>query len=181
MLQTPLAGTLSYVYSMMRREDCSYSRSIQLPTVEAGIAKWEPQRSVHNYVRKNLYNFLVEMRRRRHMRFMWLDALCINQGSNDDKVQNLAKTKRIYWWCDIVVSSVGKGSGGDEAAIKRLPKIIEWLSELSSPGLAATSNLSTACMKARFAPIGAETRPFLRKLVTSMVVQDLDLARAGRH
>jgi hypothetical protein len=47
-------------------------------------------------IRENLWQFLAELRRKQHHLFYWIDAICIDQSSADEKNHQVSLMKDIY-------------------------------------------------------------------------------------
>ena len=48
------------------------------------------------FVRQNVWNFLQQTRRDRTWKFIWIDALCIDQGNPDERNHQVKMMRAIY-------------------------------------------------------------------------------------
>lgn len=68
----------------------------------------------------NLACALSHLRYRDRDRVLWVDALCINQGDNDEKSHQVWMMKKIYEGAERVLAWLGPASPGAENAIQTL-------------------------------------------------------------
>ncbi|KAI1272818.1 heterokaryon incompatibility protein-domain-containing protein [Xylaria sp. FL0933] len=70
----------------------------------------ERERNGHISIRPSLYEFLLEYRRRAYTKFLWIDAICLNQASDEDKRLHIPDLREIYENADSVLYWLGVGS-----------------------------------------------------------------------
>ncbi|KAK5113732.1 hypothetical protein LTR85_010749 [Meristemomyces frigidus] len=131
----------------------------------ASRLEWEPERSGLLYIRKSLREFLLEMRRREHDHFMWIDAVCIDQGSAADKAHHLAAMRYIYRRANKVLVWLGNASPEEEEAVQGL---LEMTTRLMNVNLDTTSDdqMSRSLTSAGLPPSDSERWSSLRSLLT---------------
>ena len=58
-------------------------------------------------VTSNLYSALKHLRQTKTERTLWIDALCINQGDNNEQFAQVALMQHVYWQASAVVVFFG--------------------------------------------------------------------------
>ena len=100
---------------------------------EAVSYAWGNQRPIHNIyvngnpiaVTENVINLLKDLRDTNHKRFLWIDAICINQGDEVEKSKQVPLMKIIYENARGTVIWLGSNGMEDEAFAANAA--IEWL------------------------------------------------------
>jgi Heterokaryon incompatibility protein (HET) len=83
--------------------------------------------------RPNLYAALNHLRYPFESRFLWIDAVCINQKDEKEKVVQLKLMTRIYQECRQVVIWLGEGDWRTSEALKLVPKLVQASRILGGP------------------------------------------------
>lgn len=84
-------------------------------------------------IRANLHDALLALRERRPGTLIWADALCINQGDNDEKLAQIKIMGKIYQAACKVWAYLGKGSDGMDEAMPFLPMLCDRAREIETP------------------------------------------------
>ena len=92
----------------------------------------EPFRNGFLLINDNLHAFLQELRRRRYNKFLWIDAICINQSESQEKSVQIPRMKSIYETSDNVLLWLGQATITELDAIATLPTLTEKLQCASS-------------------------------------------------
>jgi hypothetical protein len=71
-------------------------------------------------VTKNLHAALVHMRHHYMERLIWVDAICINQTDENEKVQQIQDMYRIYALANSVLVWLGEEADGSEQAFQEI-------------------------------------------------------------
>lgn len=77
------------------------------------------------HVHRNLHEALPYLAARSGSRPMWIDALCINQSDDDEKLVQVRRMDRIYQQASRVWVWLGCGTEHSEAAIVLLPRLAQ--------------------------------------------------------
>ncbi|KAF7191887.1 Heterokaryon incompatibility protein 6, OR allele [Pseudocercospora fuligena] len=110
------------------------------------VVNHEPERNGYVWIRPNLRAFLLELRRRQERRFLWIDAICIDQADNNDKGHQIKHMKHVYDYAEEVYVWLGQASEMELGALRILPNVTANLQECESD---AYENLEQA-----FAQVG---------------------------
>ena len=95
-------------------------------------------------VTTNLFHALQRFRRPDRSRYLWADALCINQGDIDERSQQVAIMKQIYERAGKVLIWLGPDSDNNVASAKAITRLVsEEICRASNMTLSALSILST--------------------------------------
>lgn len=81
------------------------------------VTDYEPHRDGTLLIQQNLHAFLEGLRRRRYNRFIWIDAICINQGSQEDKYNQIPLMRYVYEAAELVYVWLGEADAAEERAI----------------------------------------------------------------
>lgn len=81
------------------------------------VTDFEPHRDGTLLIQQNLHAFLEGLRRRRYNRFIWIDAICINQGSQEDKYNQIPLMRYVYEAAELVYVWLGEADAAEERAI----------------------------------------------------------------
>lgn len=83
----------------------------------------EPQRNGSIAINENLYIILQELRQRRHSRFIWIDAICIDQANNAEKSLQIPMMRSIYEYASTVYVWLGRANDVEVTALAIMPKL----------------------------------------------------------
>ena len=83
----------------------------------------------------NLRHLLEELRRREHKRFMWIDAICINQANDLEKKKQIPMMRDIYECAGYGYIWLGSASLAEAEAMNMLPHLTEQLKEACKSAL----------------------------------------------
>jgi Heterokaryon incompatibility protein (HET) len=112
----PLAmSTISYKLSASRE-----------PTLD-----YEPSRNGTLQIQQNLHSFLLRLRQKRHNRFIWIDAICIDQNNPLDKDNQIPLMRDIYEYAECVYIWLGEATPVEKGAIQIIPALTEKLLSVS--------------------------------------------------
>ncbi|KAI1288294.1 heterokaryon incompatibility protein-domain-containing protein [Xylaria venustula] len=78
-------------------------------------------------IRPTLYEFLLEYRRRACTKFLWIDAICLDQASNEDKKLHIPDLRHIYQHADSVLYWLGAGNPRTADALNQIEPVTESL------------------------------------------------------
>ena len=78
-------------------------------------------------VRPTLYDLLLQLRARKFKRYLWIDAICIDQEDLRDKYRMIPPMADIYGNVNKVWIWLGKASPSGMSALQRLPQITKRL------------------------------------------------------
>ncbi|KAI1816431.1 heterokaryon incompatibility protein-domain-containing protein [Poronia punctata] len=84
-------------------------------------------RNGHVFIRPGLCEFLKECRRRKCTRFMWIDAICLDQQSDGDKSTHIPNLRAIYENAESVLYWLGTGNPVITKALKKLEDVTQAL------------------------------------------------------
>jgi hypothetical protein len=87
----------------------------------------DTDRNGYLYITTSLQEFLLEQRRRRVNKFLWIDAICIDQSKADDKSNQIPLMRRYYEASVQVNVWLGTGTTLERGAMKILPRMVEIL------------------------------------------------------
>ena len=129
----------------------STSYLIAEPVYEALSYTWGSEQKSHSIVcaghslpvTKNLYEALKRLRDREHRRTIWVDAICIDQENNREKVQYVRMMKDIYYHAERVLVWLGEECAGDGLAFKLMKQMSDAFVAHASP-LNAFASVDTA-------------------------------------
>ena len=85
---------------------------------------------IHN----NLYTILQQLRRRRYSRFVWIDAICINQEDNVEKSIQISMMRPVYHEASCVLVWLGEASEVEEGALAIMPAMTKILQKAVDDG-----------------------------------------------
>ncbi|KAH7627231.1 heterokaryon incompatibility protein-domain-containing protein [Sordaria sp. MPI-SDFR-AT-0083] len=71
-------------------------------------------------VGKNLYAALLHLRDHSIQRTIWIDAICINQGDNEEKGHQVQSMAKIYAKASRVIVWLGKEAAGSDQALEKI-------------------------------------------------------------
>ncbi|KAL8991919.1 MAG: hypothetical protein Q9169_007532 [Polycauliona sp. 2 TL-2023] len=74
-------------------------------------------------VRTTLYNALIHLRLADRPRYIWIDALCINQADNEEKSVQVFRMSSVYYKAEKVIAYLGKTYDCSEAALQLLADV----------------------------------------------------------
>lgn len=99
--------------------------SISNKTSSSGraVTDYEPHRDGTLLIQQNLRAFLEGLRRRRYNRFIWIDAICINQGSLEDKFNQIPLMRYVYEAAELVYVWLGEATAAEENAVLAMPTL----------------------------------------------------------
>ncbi|KAK5075894.1 hypothetical protein LTR70_009913 [Exophiala xenobiotica] len=89
----------------------------------------EPYRNGIIQIGSNLKALLEELRRRKHRKFVWIDAICINQANDMEKRKQIPMMRDIYEYAGHGFIWLGPASPAEVEAINMLPHLTEQLKE----------------------------------------------------
>ncbi|KAL1851752.1 hypothetical protein Daus18300_012437 [Diaporthe australafricana] len=87
------------------------------------VTDYEPHRDGTLLIQQNLHAFLRGLRRGRYDRFIWIDAVCINQGSQEDKFNQIPLMRYVYEAAELVYVWLGEAAAAEEGAILAAPAL----------------------------------------------------------
>lgn len=87
------------------------------------VTDYEPHRNGTLLIQQNLHAFLEGLRRRRYNRFIWIDAICINQGSLEDKFNQIPLMRYVYEAAELVYVWLGEATAAEENAVATMPTL----------------------------------------------------------
>lgn len=76
-------------------------------------------------VRSNLYDALLEIRFEDRLRYVWIDALCINQQDTSEKNQQVQMMRQIYQGAEHVIVWLGQADDQSELAMDALETVAD--------------------------------------------------------
>ncbi|KAL8659561.1 MAG: hypothetical protein Q9202_007071, partial [Teloschistes flavicans] len=94
-----------------------------------GLVKREGTIDIH----RNLYDFLCRLRKANYERFIWIDAICINQNDDRDKNMQIPLMRHIYQEARQVKIWLGEATPIEEEALASIPSLTEKLEECRNP------------------------------------------------
>lgn len=103
---------------------------------------FEPYRNGTVQIGANLKALLEELRRRKHCKFVWIDAICISQANDTEKKKQVPMMRDIYEYAGQGYIWQGSASSAEVEAMNMLPHLTEQLKEacegaiMLSPGRA---------------------------------------------
>lgn len=99
--------------------------SISNKTSSSGraVTDYEPHRDGTLLIQQSLRPFLEGLRRRRYNRFIWIDAICINQGSLEDKYNQIPLMRYVYEAAELVYVWLGEATAAEENAVLAMPTL----------------------------------------------------------
>ncbi|MCJ1314081.1 hypothetical protein MMC25_007761 [Agyrium rufum] len=118
-------------------EECT----IQLSSLNMKLVDEKPDFDYQSYrngyvtIRPSLHEFLLEMRRRKHNRFMWIDALGIDQDDPEDKNRHIPIMKSLYEEADHVHVWLGSGDTQGRDVLQQLPDLTVKLNACADSGI----------------------------------------------
>ena len=68
-------------------------------------------------IHSNLYAVLQQLRRKRYSRFIWIDAICINQEDDAEKSTQISMMRTVYYEASCVLVWLGEASELEEGAL----------------------------------------------------------------
>lgn len=74
-------------------------------------------------ITKSLYTALTRLRRRGKRRCLWIDAICIDQTNNEEKVEQILLMQQIYSNASCVLAWLGEDDGNGTVALQFLEKL----------------------------------------------------------
>lgn len=95
------------------------------------VTDYEPHRDGTLLIQQNLHAFLEGLRRRRYNRFIWIDAICINQSSQEDKYNQIPLMRYVYEAAELVYVWLGEADAAEERAVLAMPTLNRDLRALS--------------------------------------------------
>jgi hypothetical protein len=115
-----------YVTTIHNKLDDSNERR-DLPDKQRVIMDQDTDRNGYLWIGANLRDFLLEFRRKGDNRFLWIDALCIDQSSSEDKDFQLPMMRYYYDRAIEVNVWLGTANSLEMGALRILPRIAEKL------------------------------------------------------
>ncbi|KAK0671538.1 HET-domain-containing protein [Cercophora samala] len=116
-------------------------------------------------VTDNLYEALLALRDRQLSRVLWVDAICIDQGNDVEKQEQIGFMADIYSMASRVVVWLGTGEGGGEVALDAISD----MAVCKVAGAPFNGEVSTEAM------LGLLQRPWFNRI---WVLQEVAAARA---
>lgn len=95
------------------------------------VTNYEPHRNGTLLIQQNLHAFLEGLRRRRYNRFIWIDAICVNQGCLEDKDNQIPLMRHIYEEAELVYVWLGEATAAEEDAVRAMPTLTTNLGALT--------------------------------------------------
>lgn len=116
---------LSYCWGDPKEPRPLYVSSISNKKSSDGkaVTDYEPHRNGTLLIQQNLHAFLEGLRRRRYNRFIWIDAICINQGSQEDKFNQIPLMRYVYEGAELVYVWLGEAAAAEESAVLAMPTL----------------------------------------------------------
>jgi hypothetical protein len=96
------------------------------------IMDHEPDRNGYLMIGSNLRDFLLEFRKRRISQFLWVDAICIDQASDEDKNIQIPLMRYFYESAEAVHVWLGDATPMEKGALRILPAITKKLNSIES-------------------------------------------------
>ncbi|KAJ9651544.1 hypothetical protein H2198_009187 [Neophaeococcomyces mojaviensis] len=90
---------------------------------------FEPYRNGAISIGRNLKTLLEELRRRKHMEFVWIDAICINQANEMEKKMQIPMMRDIYEYAGDGYVWLGEATPDEVTAMNLLPHLTDQLRE----------------------------------------------------
>jgi hypothetical protein len=115
-----------YVTTINEKLDRSKERK-WLSDAERVIMDQEKHRNGYLWITANLRDFLLEYRKRRANQFIWIDAICIDQGSSEDKDNQISLMRYYYDEASEVIVWLGKATDMEQGALRILPGLVSKL------------------------------------------------------
>ena len=91
------------------------------------IMDHEPSRNGTLQIQHNLHSLLQQLRHKRHNRFIWIDALCIDQNNPWDKDNQIPLMRDIYEYAKCVYIWLGEATPFEKGALQAMPALSEKL------------------------------------------------------
>lgn len=95
------------------------------------IMDHEPSRKGTLEIRQNLHLFLQQLRHNRYNRFIWIDAICIDQNNPSDKDNQIPLMRDIYEYAECVYIWLGEATPFEKGALQIMPALTEKLLSVS--------------------------------------------------
>lgn len=86
---------------------------------------YEPDRDGILQIQHSLHEFLLQLRRRKYNRFIWIDAICIDQSSSLDKENQIPFMRDLYENAECVYVWLGEASDLEMTAFQILPQLMD--------------------------------------------------------
>ncbi|KAH8711994.1 heterokaryon incompatibility protein-domain-containing protein, partial [Phaeosphaeriaceae sp. PMI808] len=82
-------------------------------------------------IMKNLYQAFMQLRKQQESVFVWVDAICINQGSVEEKNYQVGQMTKIYSAAEEVIAWLGESNESSDRALDLLvlPEKALWKQE----------------------------------------------------
>ena len=92
---------------------------------------FEPERNGTIQITQSLYDLLQELRRRSYNWFVWIDAICINESSDEEKSLQLPMMRDIYEYSDRVLVWLGPATNMANEALAMISSLADILQKAS--------------------------------------------------
>lgn len=76
-------------------------------------------------IQSSLHEFLLQLRRRRYNRFIWIDAICIDQNSPVDKENQIPLMRELYEHAECIYVWLGEASKLEMRAFQMMPQLTD--------------------------------------------------------
>lgn len=87
------------------------------------VVDHEPERHGYVWITPSARLFLLELRRQRERRFMWIDAVCIDQSSGEDKSNQIPRMRQVYANAEMVYVWLGEADVSEEMALRMIRNV----------------------------------------------------------
>ena len=94
-------------------------------------------------IQHNLYTLLQQLRRNQYSRFIWIDAICINQEDDAEKSTQIPLMRYIYQEARCIFVWLGVASNIEEGALTILPALTRILEKTSQEGYKVNPEVPT--------------------------------------
>lgn len=158
---------VSYTWGSPEAKHPLWLSSIRNSLVDGEVClDHEPWRNGPICINSNLHTFLQELRRRRQKRFLWIDAICINQENQLEKSSQIPMMRAIYHTTPCILVWLGRASVEETMTMALLPNVLQALSKAC-----LSDHILDVCRPESLSELGlpAPDHPFWRSLGSLMM------------
>lgn len=89
------------------------------------------------YIYPNLYNILEHLRSQTEDRFLWVDAVCIDQNNHKERSHQVAQMRLVYERAERVVAWLGGINGDEDASAADICRLLDYAKNLDWQAIAS--------------------------------------------